>query len=137
MRETSSLCSDSMLAASPAPTAASRRLKCVFTELLKRRFSSRSRSVRLILFFCEAILAMERPAERAANENRAMNERGDWTEGEPPAPPEPFDPSTTEFPAVRPEEDPDPGRPFSPSEEPPGTPFEPPASDARAREAER
>src|SRR5262245_49173277 len=59
---------------------------------------------------------MERPAARAANENRAMSEPGDgddvrarrssrrggtrFGEEPPPAPREPFDPSTREFPAV-------------------------------------
>jgi putative peptidoglycan lipid II flippase len=47
-----------------------------------------------------------------------MTERGDGHDdgmrGDPPAPPEPFDPSTREFPAVEPDEGPDPGRPFEP-----------------------
>src|SRR5262245_22458322 len=80
---------------------------------------------------------MARPARRAANENRAMNERGERDEGglggEPPSPPEPFDPSTREFDAVPPEpEESDPGHPFEPVEDTEvyGTP-------ARAREAER
>src|SRR3954453_1440371 len=40
--------------------------------------------------------------------------RDDELRGEVPNPPEPFDPSTREFPAVDPEEGPDPGRPFVP-----------------------
>jgi putative peptidoglycan lipid II flippase len=47
-----------------------------------------------------------------------MTERGDGHDdglsGDPPAPPEPFDPSTGEFRAVGPDEEPDPGRPFEP-----------------------
>ena len=38
----------------------------VFTELRKRKFSRRSRSERAIRFFCDAMLAMKRPARRAA-----------------------------------------------------------------------
>ncbi len=60
-----------------------------------------------------------------------MTERGDGEFDErPPAPPEPFDPSTREFPAVRPDEEPDPGRPF----EPLGTEA---TEDSRTREAEQ
>jgi putative peptidoglycan lipid II flippase len=45
-----------------------------------------------------------------------MTERGEGEfDDRPPAPPEPFDPSTKEFPAVRPDEGPDPGRPFEPT----------------------
>ncbi len=43
-----------------------------------------------------------------------MNERGKGDFGEPPVPPEPFDPSTRDFPAIRPDEGADPGRPFEP-----------------------
>src|SRR5918994_4900403 len=101
--------SDSIAPESPDSTAATSRRKCVFTALLKRRFSRRSRSERAIRFFCDAILAMERPAARAANENRAMTEQGGGERagerepsGESPtAPPEPFDPSTGEFPPLR------------------------------------
>ena len=44
----------------PAATAASRRLKCVFTAPVKWRFSVRSRMVRALRLRCEAILAMKR-----------------------------------------------------------------------------
>src|SRR3954452_22288223 len=43
-----------------------------------------------------------------------MTDRDDDLRGKAPDPPEPFDPSTREFPAVDPEEGPDPGRPFVP-----------------------
>ena len=56
--ETSERCSSEMAAASPPSTAASRRRKWVFTVLVSRRFSARSRSLRRIRFFCEAMLAM-------------------------------------------------------------------------------
>ena len=67
-----------------------------------------------------------------------MTEWGDGEKrlrGEPPVPPEPFDPSTREFPAVRPEEVSDPGRPFVA----PGGDAEPEGieDDLRVREAER
>ncbi|MGA8217212.1 MAG: murein biosynthesis integral membrane protein MurJ [Solirubrobacterales bacterium] len=65
-----------------------------------------------------------------------MTERGDGDEirGEPPVPPEPFDPSTREFPAVSPDEARDPGRPFEvPTQERDSAP----AEDRRTREAER
>jgi hypothetical protein len=51
---------------SPDCTALSRRRKWVFTELVRRRFSSHSRSVRRIRFFCEAILAIESGESSAA-----------------------------------------------------------------------
>ena len=60
--------------------------------------------------------------------------------GEPPVPPEPFDPSTREFPAVRPDEDRDPGRPFVTPRHDEGEPAtdRPPLQNAvREREAER
>ena len=44
--------------ASPPSTALSRRRKWVFTVLVSSRFSVRSRSLRSIRFFCEAMLAM-------------------------------------------------------------------------------
>jgi hypothetical protein len=66
IRETRALCSLATADASPDWTADSSRLKWVFTELRKRRFSCRSRSERAIRFFCEAILAMKTPAVRAA-----------------------------------------------------------------------
>ena len=44
--------------ASPPSTALSRRRKWVFTVLVSSRFSVRSRSLRRIRFFCEAMLAM-------------------------------------------------------------------------------
>lgn len=67
-----------------------------------------------------------------------MTEWGDGEKrlrGEPPVPPEPFDPSTREFPAVRPEEVSDPGRPLVA----PGGDAEPEGieDDLRVREAER
>ena len=58
----------------PDCTAASSRLKCVFTELRKRRFSGRSRSVRAFRFFCEAILAMKRPAVRGRRQRDPCQE---------------------------------------------------------------
>ncbi len=60
IRETSSRCSPSAAAASPASTACSSRRKCVLTALVRRRFSTRSRSERTIRFFCEAMLAIGR-----------------------------------------------------------------------------
>ena len=60
MRETSSLCSLAIDSASPDSTAASRRRKWVLTVLVSSRFSVRSRSLRRIRFFCEAMLAMNR-----------------------------------------------------------------------------
>ena len=44
--------------ASPPSTALSRRRKWVLTVLVSSRFSARSRSLRRIRFFCEAMLAM-------------------------------------------------------------------------------
>jgi hypothetical protein len=41
--------------------ASSRRWKYVLTALVRRRFSTRSRSVRALRFFCEAMLAISRP----------------------------------------------------------------------------
>jgi putative peptidoglycan lipid II flippase len=43
-----------------------------------------------------------------------MTDRGDREFGDAPTPPEPFDPSTSEFPAVEPDEERDAGRPFVP-----------------------
>ena len=57
-REISALCSASAVASSPEATAFSSRFKWVLTALAKRRFSCRSRSVRAIRFFCEAMFAM-------------------------------------------------------------------------------
>ncbi len=67
-----------------------------------------------------------------------MTERGDGEKqlgGEPPVPPEPFDPSTGEFPAMRPDEELDPGRPFLPPGHEPEA--EATQEDVRVREAER
>src|SRR5262249_28255412 len=59
-----------------------------------------------------------------------MTERDDRDFGEAPSPPDPFDPSTREFPAIEPEEERDPGRPF----EPPGHEDEVPVEEAEAVE---
>lgn len=58
MRETTARCSASIAAASPPSTARSSRRKYVLTVLVSRRFSVRSRSLRRIRFFCEAMFAM-------------------------------------------------------------------------------
>ena len=61
--ETRERCSASIALASPPSAALSRRRKWVFTVLLSSRFSARSRSLRRIRFFCEAMLAMFRAAD--------------------------------------------------------------------------
>ena len=58
IRETSERCSSCAVPESPLETALSRRWKCVFTALVRRRFSERSRALRRIRFFCEAMLAI-------------------------------------------------------------------------------
>src|SRR3954471_3291150 len=67
--------------------------------------------------------------------------RDDEIRGKPPDPPEPFDPSTREFPSVDPEEERDAGRPFVPpdlEEEMGGTlNLHADLEKARDREAER
>lgn len=56
--ETSASYAASTLEPSPVATASRSLRKCVFTELTKRRFSARSRSVRSLRFFCDAMFAM-------------------------------------------------------------------------------
>ena len=56
--ETSARARSAIASASPPSTALSRRRKWVFTVLVSSRFSVRSRSLRRIRFFCEAMLAM-------------------------------------------------------------------------------
>ncbi len=56
--ETRSRSSLAIAAASPPSTALSSRRKWVLTVLVSSRFSERSRSLRRIRFFCEAMLAM-------------------------------------------------------------------------------
>ena len=60
IREQSAVCAVSAAAPSPDATASWRRLNWVFTALVRRRFSSCSRSVRALRFFCEAMLAIGR-----------------------------------------------------------------------------
>ena len=60
IREQSSRWAASATSESPPDTAVSSRWKYVFTELVMRRFSSCSRSVRALRFFCEAMLAISR-----------------------------------------------------------------------------
>src|ERR1700759_1817263 len=78
IRETSSLCSVETESASPPSTALSRRRKWVLTELVKSRFSVRSRSLRRIRFFCEAMLAMSRVPGRALCQPQAAADYSDW-----------------------------------------------------------
>src|SRR3954468_22457575 len=61
MRETSARYSSSTRGASPASTASWSRRNQVLTCDTRRRFSSRSRAVRWMRFFCEAMLAMRAP----------------------------------------------------------------------------
>ena len=63
--------------ASPPSTALSRRRKWVFTVLVSSRFSVRSRSLRRIRFFCEAMLAMSRVPEQAPCRLRAAADYSD------------------------------------------------------------
>ena len=58
LRDERALLARRSCSASPPSIAASRRRKWVFTVLVSRRFSARSRSLRRIRFFCEAMLAM-------------------------------------------------------------------------------
>ena len=67
----------SIVLASPPSTALSRRRKWVFTVLVSSRFSVRSRSLRRIRFFCEAMLAMSRVPERAPCRLRAAADYSD------------------------------------------------------------
>ena len=63
--------------ASPPSTALSRRRKWVLTVLVSSRFSARSRSLRRIRFFCEAMLAMSHVPERAPCRLRAAADYSD------------------------------------------------------------
>ena len=58
IREMSASYASSTLDPSPSATASRSLRKCVLTELTKRRFSVRSRSVRSLRFFCDAMFAM-------------------------------------------------------------------------------
>ncbi len=78
--------------ASPPSTALSSRRKWVFTVLVSSRFSARSRSLRRIRFFCEAMLAMvECPSGRRAGSGRpptiATETRPAWRRPRHPTPP--------------------------------------------------
>ena len=75
--ETRARCSASIALASPPSTALSRRRKWVFTVLVSSRFSVRSRSLRRIRFFCEAMLAMSRVPEQASCRPRAAADYSD------------------------------------------------------------
>ena len=75
--ETSCLCSPAIVSASPDSTALSRRRKWVLTVLVRSRFSVRSRSLRRIRFFCEAMLAISLVPERASSRLRAAADYSD------------------------------------------------------------